>query len=87
MSDLGDFINRHLRPQDPFFSVEPIPETDFDWETQQGPQWEPRDDTYTPRVVPPERKAKTKEPMAHDGGPGVKDHSLIKSVLRRSGML
>jgi hypothetical protein len=88
MTDLNDFIRKYMPKSDSFFSVEPLEEcADVDWEVAQGPQWEPRDDTYIPRAVPPERKPKAKVPMAHDGGPGVKDHSLIKSVLRRSGML
>jgi hypothetical protein len=85
MNDPNDYIRKYIPHSGLFSSVEPLEECDIDWEQPTGPQWEPRDDTSMPRVVPPERKVK--QPMSHDGGPGVKDHSLIKSVLRRSGLL
>jgi len=94
MDDLNDYIKRHLRT-DSFFAVEPLDETIIDFDDAQGPQWHDvpdgihsnQGDMTFPRVIPPERKPRKRVPMAHDGGPGVADHSLIKSVLRRSGML
>lgn len=86
MENLDDYIKRYL-PKDPddIFAVGPLPEyPDIDPEQIYGPQWTPREDSQQrpsfPRVLPTPPTAR--EAMAHDGGPGVKDHSIIKRLLR-----
>lgn len=85
MTDLNDYIRRYLPKPDPFFAVEPLPEyPDAEWDTVPfGDESQMMRPSF-PRVVPPRV---TREPMAWDGGPGVKDHSMIKSILRKSGLL
>jgi len=87
--DLNEHITKWLRPHtDAFFGVPSLEEIEMDFDETSGPQWEPRearDDTYAPRVIPPERKPRPRVPMAHDGGPGLKDGkhaSRIKYLLR-----
>lgn len=90
MTDLNDYITRHLRPHDSeFFGAMAATDDDsFDYELEESPQeYLP---PSLPRVAPPTntpRRSMPRVPMGWDGGPGVKDHSLIKSILRRSGML
>jgi hypothetical protein len=86
MTDLNQFISKWLHPSaqgEVFVVPENIEGVEWEhdphdpaiFETETGPQF--------PRVVPPERAtARPREAMAHDGGPGVKDHSLLKRLLR-----
>lgn len=83
-ADLNDYIARYMpRAEGTMFDVEPLSEYPMvDWDEvpfappEQMMQESKRRHPSMPRVVPPEREA-----------PGVKDHSVIKSILRRSGLL
>ena len=80
MEDLDDYIRRYLPKQSDIFDVELVEYPEIDAEQVYGPQFEIREEQTMPRVIPPERRER--KPMAHDGGPGVKDHSIIKRLLR-----
>jgi hypothetical protein len=80
MSDLNDYIMRYLPKPDPFFHAEEMPEYPVvDWDAVPFSTPERMMRPEFPRVLPPEH---AREPMAHDGGRGVKDHSRLKHLLR-----
>ncbi len=85
-NELNDYIRRHMPKPDPFFAVEPLPEYPLvDWDSVPFADESQMMRPSFPRVLP--TPTGTREPMAHDGGPGIKDHSVIKSILRKSGLL
>ena len=85
--DMDSYIRRYMPKFDPFFAaVEPLDEYPMiDWDTV---PFAAEDQMVAPRVVPPEVKARhpsVRTPMAHDGGPGMRDGkhaSRIKYLLR-----
>jgi hypothetical protein len=83
--DLQDYIRRHMRHDavGDFFDVEPLPEYPLvEWDDVPFASHEQMMRPSFPRVVPPRD---TREPMAHDGGPGMRDGkhaSRIKYLLR-----